>query len=1344
MRLLSFIPSPARRLLPLLALLLLAGSLPPAEPAAAQSPSNPTITGRFVSATQTTARISFTTTNAGSGDSVVLTGLPSTVSISPGSFSLASNSAGTFELSLLTAGQTYNVRVRIRRGSSNIASYPVSFTTRPARITLTTSMGTITSTGAVVRYTASRTGSAARVALTLSPSAGITLPAAKSLASSRTGSFLLTGLTENTRYTATLTVTESPNLNTRATRVFTTQPDPDDPIILTANATGIVYDAANINYTADRTGSTARIALTLSPSAGVTVPASKSLASSRTGSFALTGLSSEITYAVTLTVTETGHDNVVYSVPSFKTPKPPPITLSHTISGRSNTAATINYTASRVGSAAQIALSGLPSSVTTPAAKSLASSRTGSFALTGLSPGTAYSLTLTVTETGYSNVTRPVSFTTTGDPPPPPLTLTASQGAVGSTTATINWTVNRVVTGSYIYLTGVPAGSQPPQQAVTATTGSFSLSGLQPTATYTILLTMTVPSQASVTDTEEITMESSPGDLIRWPADGTKAINVRRTTAQIRYTVSRTGDNAQIALTITPSAGVTLPAAQSLATSRTGTFSLSGLTADTAYAVTLTVTEPGFVRNIFNVAFTTTATNEISFTYARVASLRQTAASITYQVSRIGGTARIALSGLPSSVTTPAAKSLASSRTGTFNLSGLTAGTAYSLTLTVTETGYSNVTRAVSFTTPGVNEPVLTALQNLPLIATAQSLSLRGGFTQSSAEPVTLYYRYRRLGSLPWNGGQTAAAIPNFPLILPFTIAVADPGFYQVQASQDNAFPAGRTFSVEAYTRTRLVTNLTVGSVARTTAALVTVYLNPQRAGGLPLYLRYQASGDTQWTTQTATPIAGATSYTFRVTGLSPGSSYSAQASWDQTFPVYLRRAVQFHTSTAPPPVDSGSIIHSIAVADIHAAGFRLIVQVDSPAYNPVYMRYQAAGANAAWSNTASRVPSCPAGRGCSVEFRLAGLTADTDYAIEVSFNSAFPPAATTVRNQRTQDDDTPRVGAPLVGNISSDTALVTVPILNHDDQTERTVYLQYNVVGQSQLFSDQGRTTGEFQPFTLTGLQAETTYYVRASLTATLPDSDSQSVTFATSAAPETQSAAGTARLYPEPNVDQFAFHQIRTYTLEGAPASFPVILRTNHPGIQFTHQDNPDCSDPPAQTYGQDSTLQPDNQVTLIGCSPDAIGNAILELREKGGDAAVLNRYVLVYMGVPPTPPAPREQPTHQEQDLALTGDEIGLTILLEAVTGAAGVNANPQALTTLIAVLWPIVVGAIAVAGGRKGGLSNPLSGAMFFVVLVLGWTGSAVFLGLPALYPGLAVALAGIAAMAWAVTKVKKAV
>jgi hypothetical protein len=120
-------------------------------------------------------------------------------------------------------------------------------------------------------------------------------------------------------------------------------------------------------------------------------------------------------------------------------------------------------------------------------------------AIIGLTPGTLYHARLVATNSDGTTFGTGVTFTTTGTPPPPPpappTAVTGSVSGIGTTTATLNGSVNprgkatmyrfeRGTTTAYgSPTTATSAGSGTVAQAVTAT-----LTGLSPRTTYHVRL----------------------------------------------------------------------------------------------------------------------------------------------------------------------------------------------------------------------------------------------------------------------------------------------------------------------------------------------------------------------------------------------------------------------------------------------------------------------------------------------------------------------------------------------------------------------------------------------------------------------------------------------------------------------------------------------------------------------------------------------------------------------------------------------------------------------------------------------------------------------------------------
>jgi chitodextrinase len=198
-----------------------------------------------------------------------------------------------------------------------------------------------------------------------------------------------------------------------------------------------------------------------------------------TNAYVVTGLAPSTTYSFTIKAKDAaGNASDASSPYSVKTAPPPPSIPSGLVaSDASATSFTLSWTASTGGTGGiasyDIYLNGaLVGNSTSP-----------SFALTGLTPSTTYTLTVQSKDTAgnISGASSVLTFTTPADTTPPDAPANLIASAITATSFTLTWTPSSDdvgVAGYTIFNGGVPFG--------TATAATYNAVGLTPSTIYSI------------------------------------------------------------------------------------------------------------------------------------------------------------------------------------------------------------------------------------------------------------------------------------------------------------------------------------------------------------------------------------------------------------------------------------------------------------------------------------------------------------------------------------------------------------------------------------------------------------------------------------------------------------------------------------------------------------------------------------------------------------------------------------------------------------------------------------------------------------------------------------------
>ena len=440
----------------------------------------------------------------------------------------------------------------------------------------------------------------------------------------------------------------------------------------------------------------------------------------------LTATSSAVAGSSSLTIRATGAGISASTTSAQLTITVPSITLTAGVAsvsvaqGLSNT---VPITIARAGGfAGAIALTaeGLPTGVSAsfvPASLPNGTT-TSTLTLTPSSSALAATNTITIRATGAgvadktTTVQLTVTVPTTADYSltATPAALSVVAGASSSTTIAINRTGN-FAPGVTLALTGNPTGvtgTFTPNPA-TASSSALAISTTAATVpgTYTLTISGTATGDvAAHTTTVALTVTAQSGITVALsPASLSIAAG---TTGQTSVTLTRngalTGDIALTAENLPTGVTVAFAPATVSGTASTATFTV----ASAATLATTTVTVRGTVGSVSGTAtisLTVTAAQSISLSLAPASlSLAQGATgSTTATITRNGGfagTVNLAVTGLPSGVTTTITPAAATGPSASLSIvvgSAVAAGT-YTGTLTATSTGVANATATFTLT----------------------------------------------------------------------------------------------------------------------------------------------------------------------------------------------------------------------------------------------------------------------------------------------------------------------------------------------------------------------------------------------------------------------------------------------------------------------------------------------------------------------------------------------------------------------------------------------------------------------------------------------------------------------
>ena len=404
-------------------------------------------------------------------------------------------------------------------------------------------------------------------------------------------------------------------------------------------------------------------------------------------------------------------------------------------------------------------------------------------------------------------------------------------------------------------------------------------------------------------------------------------------------------------------------------------------------------------------------------------------------------------------------------------LSDLTSGTEYEVQASLDNTFPAADTISKTFPT---HNPSLSGLTVMGVTLTGATLKV--GIEAHNGESQAISYRYRPVTQTDWTTTATDAGADSTTSTTEsaeFTLASLRSGIqYLVQASLDSNLDSSTATVLEA-TFTTLTPDPSISDVAidakQTTAKATITIANPGTSDNT-VHLHFRVQNTNAWSSPALTSTTSTTETTIDMTSLTERTTYEVEVALNSGFTSST--IVTFTTLVTPT-------ITSVSVDDVTKTTATATVAIANPdgTDRPVHLRYREKDASPVATWTTDMEDSDTG----SQEFDLLSLKPGTTYEVEASFDSNF---VTGVEDTEFTTTYAPSISSVNVGSITKTTATATVSIANPDD-TSRTVHLQYRVKDadpeDTWTKAMEDTDTGS-QEFGLTGLTPGTTYEVQAS----------------------------------------------------------------------------------------------------------------------------------------------------------------------------------------------------------------------------------------------------------------------
>jgi len=516
------------------------------------------------------------------------------------------------------------------------------------------------------------------------------------------------------------------------------------------------------------------------------------------------------------------------------------------------------------------------------------SGSTSPITVTGLSPNTAYTFTVTATNVdGTSGPSSPSnSITTDSAAPDAPTIGTATK--TGTSTASLTFFAPTSDGGRAI--TGYTATSLPGSITATGTSSPLNFTGLASGTQYTFTVTATnpigtsSPSAASNAVTTDYVNPNAPGA----PTIGT-ATKTGSTTATVAYTAP--GSNGGFA--ITSYTAISTPGAitGSVSQAGSGTITVTGLTPGQDYTFTVLATnsQGSGVNSSSSNQITTDAAAPSAPLVGTATKLSSTTASLSFSPPLANNGAAVTgytVTSTPGGIT-------ATGSASPITITGLTPATAY--TFAVTATNSAGTSAASSASNQITSDATVPGAPTIGSAVKLSSVSARVAFTapaSTGGASISSYTVTSTPGNIVATGSASPITINGLAPATAYTFKVVATNFVG-DGAQSAASNSVTTDATDVY----VPGAPTVGTATKTGSSTATLaFTAPASNGGTTItgYLGTSTPGGVIATSTTSpitfTGLTPATSYTFKVSAInSVGTGPQSAASGSIT------------TDTAPP-----------------------------------------------------------------------------------------------------------------------------------------------------------------------------------------------------------------------------------------------------------------------------------------------------------------------------------------------------------------------------------------------------------------------------------------------------------
>ena len=608
--------------------------------------------------------------------------------------------------------------------------------------------------------------------------------------------------------------------------------------------------------------------------------------------------------------------------------------------------------------------------------------------------------------------------------------------------------------------------------------------------------------------------------------------NVGRTSARATINIANSDGSTQTAKlqyrTTNPQGQWSTPPLEETSTDATAVIDLDGLTADTGYEVQAwlatdeTDKETATFRTSQAQQQRSPVVQKPSISLVTFINIMQTSAVTNVSIKNAGTAQKIVrlhyrADGTTAWSTPPKSSKTKSSGT-TISLTGLAAGTTYEVQVWLNSGTPPSGTQIYEFTTleEVVSDPSISDLEFESIGQTSATAMVK--IADAGTDMKEVYLKHSIQGEDNWS------MLPTPTTTYRDSASIALDGLqeqttYEVAVALSGDFN-GMTIGTFTTLAGPNLSGVSISGITQT-SAVATVNIANAGTAQKTVSLRHRRFGETEWDTA-RTKTTTDESAAFDLTGLSPQTKYEVEAALSSDF---TDSATATFTTLSPDPSLSNVIVRDIKQTTATAA---IAIADPGDTTHTVYLHYRTTP-QGEWSETQTansntvttekeesngEISTIVVGR---ARVSISGLTADTEYEVQVSLDSGFDETVsatfTTLRYPSISDVD--------VTDITKTTATAKIDIADPDGSSQ-TTHLRYRTTTPQGEWSGALTTTSTTAEasINLTGLITDTEYEVEVSLTSdfTVTVSD----TFRT--------------LPPEPVVSKVSVNSIRQTTATAA----------------------------------------------------------------------------------------------------------------------------------------------------------------------------------------------------------------